>query len=119
MTAIFARYHWPGNVRELQNCIERLVALSESTIINIDSIPVSLSSYFEHMRATRTFPKGKLVQAPAQQTLPARLDAIERDRLREALAKAGWVKAKAARLLGMTTRQISYRMQKYQLVEES
>ena len=39
--------------------------------------------------------------------------------LREALTKGGWVKAKAARLIGMTTRQISYRMQKYQLVEES
>ena len=115
---LLSAYHWPGNIRELQNCIERLVALSDSTIVDIDSIPESLTSYFEHMRATRTSSSPKPQPVSIQQTLPDRLDAIERDRLREALTKAGWVKAKAARLLGMTTRQISYRMKKYQLVEE-
>ncbi len=118
MVDLLKAYHWPGNIRELQNCVERLVVLSDSPIIDVDSIPDSLTSYFEHMRAARPLPKTKLPHASAQQTLPARLGAIERDRLREALTKAGWVKAKAARLLGMTTRQISYRMQKYQLVEE-
>ncbi len=118
MVDLLNAYHWPGNIRELQNCIERLVVLSESTIIDVDSIPDSLTSYFEHMRVARTLPRAKAPHASSYQTLPARLDAIERDRLREALTKAGWVKAKAARLLGMTTRQISYRMQKYQLVEE-
>lgn len=115
---VLSAYHWPGNIRELQNCIERLVALSDSRIVGINSIPESLVSYFDHMLATSTPPKTKPRFAQAQETLPDRLDAIERDRLREALTKAGWVKAKAARLLGMTTRQISYRMQKYQLVEE-
>jgi Nif-specific regulatory protein len=116
---LLSAYHWPGNIRELQNCIERLVALSDSTIIDIDTIPESLTSYFEHMRAARMTSSATPLPVSAQQTLPDRLDAIERDRLREALTKAGWVKAKAARLLGMTTRQISYRMHKYQLVEES
>ena len=116
---LLSGYHWPGNIRELQNCIERLVALSDSPIVDMDSIPASLSSYFEHMRATHLPVKAKLKPAPAHQTLPDSLDAIERDRLREALTKAGWVKAKAARLLGMTTRQIAYRMQKYELVEET
>lgn len=115
---LLSAYHWPGNIRELQNCIERLVALTDSTMIDIDSIPESLGSYFEHMQATRSPASAKPKSTSIQQTLPDRLDAIERDRLREALTKAGWVKAKAARLLGMTTRQISYRMQKYQLVEE-
>ncbi|MDT7043164.1 sigma-54 interaction domain-containing protein [Candidatus Nitronereus thalassa] len=116
---LLSAYHWPGNIRELQNCIERLVALSDSKTIDIDSIPESLASYFEHMRATRMTASAAPQTSSVQQTLPDRLDAIERDRLREALTKAGWVKAKAARLLGMTTRQISYRMQKYQLVEEA
>ena len=34
------------------------------------------------------------------------------------LNRAGWVKAKAARLLGMTPRQIAYRMEKYRLADE-
>lgn len=116
---LLSTYHWPGNIRELQNCIERLVVLSDSPRIGIDSIPDSLAPYFDHMRASRPSQKTKPLEGLSPQTLPDRLDAIERERLREALTKAGWVKAKAARLLGMTTRQISYRMKKFQLAEEA
>ena len=111
-------YHWPGNVRELQNCIERLVVLAETSLVDGQSIPESLVPYFDHMRTVQSQSTPKSSHPASHQTLPARLDAIERDRLREALRKAGWVKAKAARLLGMTPRQIAYRIEKYQLIEE-
>ena len=111
-------YHWPGNVRELQNCIERLVVLAETSLIDVQSIPESLAPYFDHMRTVQSLPTSQSGSPASQQTLPARLDAIERDRLREALRKAGWVKTKAARLLGMTPRQIAYRIEKYRLLEE-
>jgi len=112
-------YHWPGNIRELQNCIERLVVLAETPLIDVPSIPESLAPYFDHMRTvhSRSAPWSSSPASP--HTLPARLDAIERDRLREALRQAGWVKAKAARLLGMTPRQIAYRIEKYQLIEKA
>ena len=112
-------YHWPGNIRELQNCMERLVVLAETSLIDVRSIPASLTPYFDHMRTVQSQFPTKSSSPVSQQTLPARLDAIERDRLREALKKAGWVKAKAARLLGMTPRQIAYRIEKYQLLEEA
>jgi len=38
-------------------------------------------------------------------------DLDERQRLIAALEKCGWVQAKAARMLGMTPRQIAYRIQ--------
>lgn len=114
---VMKAYHWPGNVRELQNCIERLVVLSETPTVELRTIPESLVPYVEHMRAVHVQSATKS-STSSPQTLPARLDAIERDRLREALTRAGWVKAKAARLLGMTPRQIAYRMGKYRLVEE-
>ncbi|MGE0194568.1 MAG: helix-turn-helix domain-containing protein, partial [Methylocystis sp.] len=37
----------------------------------------------------------------------------DRDRLIDAMERAGWVKAKAARLLGLTPRQIGYALQKH------
>ncbi len=37
-------YHWPGNVRELSNIIERAVALSDSEILHLDEIPVSVQA---------------------------------------------------------------------------
>lgn len=115
---VMKAYHWPGNVRELQNCIERLVVLSETPTIELRTIPESLVPYVEHMRAVRAQSATRSSSTSSHQTLPARLDEIERDRLREALTRAGWVKAKAARLLGMTPRQIAYRMEKYRLADE-
>ncbi len=37
-------YQWPGNVRELSNIIERAVALSDSEILHLDEIPVSVQA---------------------------------------------------------------------------
>ncbi len=37
-------YHWPGNVRELSNIIERAVALSDSEMLHLEEIPVSVSA---------------------------------------------------------------------------
>ncbi|MFY9657567.1 MAG: helix-turn-helix domain-containing protein, partial [Methylocystis sp.] len=39
----------------------------------------------------------------------------ERDKLIGAMEQAGWVKAKAARLLGLTPRQIGYALQKHDI----
>ena len=111
-------YHWPGNIRELQNCIERLVVLAETSLVDLESVPESLTPYFDHMRTVHSRPSTGSNGPVSQPTLSARLDAIERDRLREALRKTGWVKTKAARLLGMTPRQVAYRIAKYRLIEE-
>jgi Nif-specific regulatory protein len=43
------------------------------------------------------------------------LDGSERERLVKAMESAGWVQAKAARLLGLTPRQIGYALRKYEI----
>jgi Nif-specific regulatory protein len=40
-------------------------------------------------------------------------DAGERQRLIEAMEKSGWVQAKAARILGLTARQMGYALRKH------
>ena len=42
-------------------------------------------------------------------------DADERERLVDAMERAGWVQAKAARLLGLTPRQIGYALKKHDI----
>lgn len=94
-------YSWPGNVRELENCLERSAVMSESGLIDRDLI------MFNHREAA---PKMN-VSTPVQEEswLDQSLD--ERQRVIAALEKTGWVQAKAARLLGMTPRQVAYRIQ--------
>ena len=97
---ILMHHHWPGNVRELENCLERAAVMSEDATIDRDSILVT--GIEEHVSASRGPVREVDLDDPG-------LD--ERERVIAALEQAGWVQAKAARLLGMTPRQIAYRIQ--------
>jgi Nif-specific regulatory protein len=92
-------HDWPGNVRELENCLERAAIMSEEGTIDRDSITLS---GIDDSRLVLTS------AAPDIDLSDATLD--ERERVIAALERAGWVQAKAARLLGMTPRQIAYRI---------
>ncbi|WP_035479773.1 nif-specific transcriptional activator NifA [Aliagarivorans marinus] len=94
-------YHWPGNVRQLENLLERASVMSESGRIDQDLIML------DHMEPiTISRPSAKVAKANLEDP---ELD--ERERVIAALEQAGWVQAKAARLLNMTPRQIAYRIQ--------
>lgn len=97
---VLMHHDWPGNVREVENCLERAAVMSENGIIERDT--VLLTGFEETMTVSRTAAHGIDLDDP-------NLD--DRERVIAALEQAGWVQAKAARLLGMTPRQIAYRIQ--------
>jgi Nif-specific regulatory protein len=97
---VLMHHNWPGNVRELENCLERAAVMSENGIIDRDA--VLLTGIEETVSVGSNTPRGVDLDDP-------NLD--EREKVIAALEQAGWVQAKAARLLGMTPRQIAYRIQ--------
>ncbi|HDO30356.1 MAG TPA: AAA family ATPase, partial [Desulfobacteraceae bacterium] len=106
-------FDWPGNVRELQNLMERLVILSTDDVLHIEDLP----EYF--IRPVERKPD---IQSPLQtvtgtETIRERksLQDLEREQVEAALVRHGWVQARAARELGLTQRQIGYRMKKFRL----
>jgi Nif-specific regulatory protein len=50
---------------------------------------------------------------PAEGSSGAQDNATERQRLIDAMEKSGWVQAKAARMLGLTARQMGYALRKH------
>ncbi|HNP05861.1 MAG TPA: sigma 54-interacting transcriptional regulator, partial [Rhodocyclaceae bacterium] len=104
-----AAHDWPGNVRELENCLERAAVLSEDGRIDVDLIRFATPRERSAPRPTRG-PAPAVTEAPYAAD-PGDPDLSERDRVIAALEQAGWVQAKAARILGMTPRQIAYRIQ--------
>ena len=120
LLVLMGRYHWPGNVRELQNCMERLVVMADPgrELVSLETVPVSLRGYFADMQQVtggeiRKTGSGRPNGAP----LGARLQTIERDRLLDALKRTGWIQARTARLLGLTPRQVAYKVRKYGISE--
>jgi len=90
-------YDWPGNLRELRNVIERAVILAGDG-------PVTRAEV--HIPERRAAPG---VGAGGAATLSEQ----EESMIRDALAKAGGNKSKAARLLGITRRALYGRLEKY------
>jgi Nif-specific regulatory protein len=98
-------YPWPGNVRELENCIERMVVMAERDVISPEEVPLP----YGHLSS---LPAASLTSQEDAPPLTESLEELERKRIEQALRKAGNVQAKAARLLGITQRQIGYKIKK-------
>jgi Nif-specific regulatory protein len=99
---VLVDYNWPGNVRELENTIERLVVMSCNSVIKPSDLPINL----------RLPPPKDLLQ---KESLKVGIEDIEKSSILDALEKTGWVQAKAARVLGLTPRQIGYKIKKYDI----
>jgi two-component system response regulator PilR (NtrC family) len=104
-----ARYDFPGNIRELENILERAMALSASAQIGVEDLRLAPSA-----AEASAAPAGAM-----EEPLPDYLDGIERKAILEALARTGFNRTAAAKLLGITFRQLRYRMQRLGIREEN
>jgi DNA-binding NtrC family response regulator len=99
-------YDWPGNLRELRNVLERAVILASGGPIGRAAILVPAAIRPAPLHGT---PEPGSAAAPDAATLS---EAEER-MIRDALAKAGGNKSKAARILGITRRALYGRLARY------
>jgi len=97
-----ARYDFPGNIRELENILERAVALSGADEIRAEDLRLAPPQLDAERDSA----------APKGEALPDYLDGLERKAILEALGKTGFNRTAAAKLLGITFRQLRYRMQR-------
>ena len=99
-------HNWPGNVRELESAIERAIILSEADTIDETDLP-------PEVLAPRS--KGAELDWLRMPDEGVDFEEVEKRLLIQAMERSGGVVAKAARLLGLTYRTLSYRLEKYGL----
>ena len=96
-------YHWPGNVRELENAIEQALVFAEGDEITPAALPQFLQGGAEE----------DALSVPRELSLPEILDDLERQLILKAYTKASRVKTETARLLGIKTSALYYKLEKY------
>ena len=105
--AKLSSYHWPGNVRELENVIERALVLAGSERLEPDDIPLPGDGEEVFVRV----PDPGIPDTGMD--LTGMVETLEAQMLRHALRKAKGVKAEAARLLGLKSSALYYKLEKY------
>ena len=103
------RYGFPGNIRELENILERALALSTSQEIGSEDLRLTPPQAVAEERA----------ESSSGEALPDYLDGLERKAILDALSKTGFNRTAAAKLLGITFRQLRYRMQRLGIRDEN
>jgi len=119
---LLCAHDWPGNVRELQNLIERLVIMADSDTVVVRELPTYITARPEppeEQAPSCRVPAGQEEKNKLTGELPERSDRpkflrdMEREELLAALKRHGWIQARAARELGLTQRQMGYRIRKF------
>jgi transcriptional regulator with PAS, ATPase and Fis domain len=98
----FAEYPWPGNIRELAAVMERTVLMNESGTISLNDV------------------RGELRRPTASTGLEIELpedgidfEELEKELLAKAMARAGGMATRAAKLLGLSYKTFLYRLEKH------
>ncbi len=99
--ALLLDYAWPGNIRELKNVIESAVMVSDDEYLTLSDLPMHLQQYATNHREE--------IGAKAIRNISE----AERDIIEQALRETNGNKAKAAKLLGISTRTLYRKIVKF------
>ncbi|MEX0804204.1 MAG: sigma 54-interacting transcriptional regulator [Candidatus Binatia bacterium] len=103
--ALFLDYPWPGNIRELKSVIESAVMVSDGEYITISDLPMNLQHYATGHRAEIGTKAIKNIEEG------------EKILIEEALRQTNGNKAKAAEALGISTRTLYRKIDKFAILE--
>ena len=124
-------YSWPGNIRELANFIERMVVLSIGSTITPRDLPEKVlgdtpKEKWQPLEEDKEGNPAQILQQSLRQSfhvgipeeginLKKIVEEFEKELLIEALEKTGWVKNKAANLLGLNRTTLVEKLKKMKI----
>jgi DNA-binding NtrC family response regulator len=98
-------YRWPGNVRELENTVERAVLMCEGEAIKPSDLTLMDREHSINM-------------TPQLAVDLLNLEQLEKTALLEALKRSNWIQKEAAKLLGVSSRVMNYKVHKHGITHD-
>ncbi len=98
-------HRWPGNVRELENSVERAVLMCEENTIQTADLTL----------LDREHTVGMTPQLAAEML---NLEHLEKTALLSALKQSNWIQKEAAKLLGVSSRVMNYKVHKHAITHD-
>lgn len=108
---LLQRYPWPGNIRELENVMEQALVFAEGDTLVEEDLPMHITQKELPLPELDT----DLFAALGLRSLPQILDDIESQLILKAFEKSNKVKAETARILGIKTSALYYKLEKYNI----
>ena len=105
-----SEYPWPGNIRQLRNVLERLALLAEGATITAADVERVMRSESSNVSLPAPTPGSDSASASVRPYLPAQ--SHDRAQIDAALAQTHGNKSRAAQVLGLTLRQLNYRLKR-------
>ncbi len=102
---LLMKYNYPGNVRELENIIERSVVLSRNNMITVNELPLQIKGFSEEKKSIE-INSGDLNE---------QIEVLEKKLIYDALKKTNGNQTQAGKLLGITERNLRYKLKKYNI----
>ncbi|MFW5731028.1 MAG: helix-turn-helix domain-containing protein, partial [Desulfonatronovibrionaceae bacterium] len=102
---LLVHYSWPGNLREMEALVHRLYLTVPGRQVDVRHLPEKFSAA-----------AGNKPKSSSQSSIT--LEELEKQEVLCALDRNGWVQARAARELGISQRQMGYRVAKFGLRQE-
>jgi Nif-specific regulatory protein len=111
---LLQQLEWPGNVRELENFMHRAFLMDREGLIDVEAT-LKLERKTKQVVNSKSVDTMPFFDAKAN-TGELRLETEEKQAIESALIKTKGVQIKSAKILGITLRQLRYRIKKYGIV---
>jgi len=111
---LLQQLEWPGNVRELENFMNRAFLMDREGLIDVEAT-LKLESNTKQVVNSKSVDTMPFYDAKAN-TGELELETEEKQAIESALIKTKGVQIKSAKILGITLRQLRYRIKKYGIV---
>ena len=102
---LLMKYNYPGNIRELENIVHHSIVLSRNEIISTEDLPIGIKTPGSEKDLDSCFEEGT--------SLTEKVELLERTLITSALKKTNGNQTAAAKLLGISERNLRYRLEKW------